>query len=102
MMKDPVSGMDVDEKTSKWMSEYKGKKYYFHTADDKTKFDQDPSRYAKQTDAQVKVMAKDPVSGKDVDENTAKWTSKHEGKKYYFHTADDKTKFDQDPSRYAK
>lgn len=47
MMKDPVSGMDVDEKTSKWMSEYKDKKYYFHTADDKTKFDQDPSRYAK-------------------------------------------------------
>ena len=53
-------------------------------------------------------MMKDPVSGiccicgMDVDENTTKWTSKHEGKNYYFCTADDKTKFDQDPSRYAK
>lgn len=26
---DPICKMDVDEKTAKWVSEYKGKKYYF-------------------------------------------------------------------------
>lgn len=47
MAKDPVCGMDVDEKTAKWASEYKGKKYYFCAPGCKKKFDQDPSKYAK-------------------------------------------------------
>jgi len=29
MVKDPVCNMDVDETTAKYVSEYKGKKYFF-------------------------------------------------------------------------
>lgn len=47
MAKDPICGMDVDEKTSKWTSECKDKKYYFCAPGCKKKFDQDPSKYAK-------------------------------------------------------
>jgi YHS domain-containing protein len=47
MAKDPICGMDVDEKTAKWTSEYKGKTYYFCAPGCKKKFDQDPRKYAK-------------------------------------------------------
>ena len=29
MAVDPICKMDVDEKSARWVSEYKGKKYYF-------------------------------------------------------------------------
>jgi YHS domain-containing protein len=47
MVKDPVCGMTIDEKTAKGTSEYKGQTYYFCATVCKTKFDQDPGRYAK-------------------------------------------------------
>ncbi len=50
MTKDPVCGMEVDEKTAKWVSEYKGKKYYFCDLHDKKEFDKDPEKYAKKSD----------------------------------------------------
>ena len=47
MAKDPMCGMDVDEKTAKWTSEYKGKKYYFCAVGCKKAFDKDPEKYLK-------------------------------------------------------
>jgi YHS domain-containing protein len=46
MVKDPVCGMTIDESTAKGQSEYKGQTYYFCATICKTKFDQDPAKYA--------------------------------------------------------
>jgi len=45
--KDPVCGMDVDEKTSAGTSVYKGKKYYFCSAGCKAAFDKEPDKYVR-------------------------------------------------------
>ena len=45
MAKDPVCGMDVNEKTAPATSEYKGQTYYFCMAGCKRKFNEDPERY---------------------------------------------------------
>jgi len=45
MEKDPVCGMDVDEKKAVAMSEYKGKTYYFCAKGCKIAFDKNPERY---------------------------------------------------------
>jgi YHS domain-containing protein len=47
MVKDPVCGMTIDEKTAKGQSEYQGQTYYFCAPVCKTKFDQDPAKYAR-------------------------------------------------------
>jgi YHS domain-containing protein len=47
MVKDPVCGMTIDEKTAKGQSQYKGQTYYFCAPICKTKFDQDPAKYVK-------------------------------------------------------
>jgi YHS domain-containing protein len=44
MSKDPVCGMDVDEKTAP-KSEYKGKTYYFCAPGCKREFDKNPEKY---------------------------------------------------------
>ncbi|MBC7127955.1 MAG: YHS domain-containing protein [Candidatus Methanosuratus sp.] len=44
---DPVCGMEVDEKTAKFKSEYKGKAYYFCAPGCKKMFDKDPEKYLK-------------------------------------------------------
>ncbi|MBS7621152.1 YHS domain-containing protein [Candidatus Bathyarchaeota archaeon] len=46
MVKDPVCGMDVDEKTAKFKSEYMGKTYYFCCPMCKSTFDKNPAKYA--------------------------------------------------------
>lgn len=46
-------------------------------------------------------MQKDPVCGMSVDEKTAKYTSEHEGRTFYFCSAGCKTTFDRDPHRYG-
>lgn len=46
MAKDPICGMEVDEKKAAATSEYKGKTYYFCAVSCKKKFDQDPQKYA--------------------------------------------------------
>jgi len=43
---DPISKMDVDEKTAKHISEFKGKKYYFCAPGCKVEFDKNPDKYA--------------------------------------------------------
>lgn len=46
MAKDPVCGMNVNEKAAKFKSEYKGKTYYFCGQACKVAFDKNPARYA--------------------------------------------------------
>ncbi len=43
--KDPVCGMDVDPKTAKFKSEYKGKTYYFCSDQCKKSFDQEAESF---------------------------------------------------------
>jgi len=45
MAKDPVCGMDVDEKTAPAQSEYKGKTYYFCAPGCKREVDKDPEKF---------------------------------------------------------
>lgn len=47
MVKDPVCGMDVDEKAAQWKSAYKGKTYYFCAERCKQVFDKKPERFVK-------------------------------------------------------
>ena len=46
MAKDPVCGMDVDDKSAAYKSEYKGQTYYFCSAGCKKSFDKEPEKYA--------------------------------------------------------
>ncbi len=45
MVKDPVCGMDIEEKNAVGTSEYEGKTYYFCSEVCKDKFDKDPSAF---------------------------------------------------------
>jgi len=49
MTKDPVCGMQVDEKKAPAHSTYKGEHYAFCGQQCKEKFDQNPERYASQS-----------------------------------------------------
>jgi len=45
MAKDPICGMNVDEKTAKFKSEHMGKTYYFCSQMCKATFDKNPMKY---------------------------------------------------------
>ena len=45
MAKDPVCGMQADEKTAAAQYEYKGKVYYFCSQGCKTAFEKSPEKY---------------------------------------------------------
>ncbi len=45
MAADPVCLMEVDEKTAKYKSEYKGRTYYFCGRLCKEEFDENPEKY---------------------------------------------------------
>ncbi|MCP8304252.1 MAG: YHS domain-containing protein [archaeon] len=45
MAKDPICGMDVNEKTAEHKSEYKGQTYYFCSSLCKQTFDKEPAKY---------------------------------------------------------
>lgn len=45
MAVDPVCGMEVDEKTAEWTSEYKGITYYFCAPGCMASFEKDPEKY---------------------------------------------------------
>ncbi len=45
MAKDLVCGMDVDEKTAKYKTKYKGKTYYFCASGCKKTFEANPKKY---------------------------------------------------------
>ena len=42
---DPVCGMEVDEATAQWTSEYQGETYYFCSLGCKTAFETEPAAY---------------------------------------------------------
>jgi Cu+-exporting ATPase len=48
MVIDPVCGMSVDPTNSVFHADYKGKTYYFCSADCKAQFQAQPERYLKQ------------------------------------------------------
>ena len=45
MARDPVCGMDVDEKTAKHKSEHAGQSYYFCAPGCKKAFEAEPKKY---------------------------------------------------------
>jgi YHS domain-containing protein len=45
MTKDPVCGMQIDEKNASATSSYQGQKYVFHGKECKEKFDKNPEHY---------------------------------------------------------
>ncbi len=47
MAMDPVCFMEVDEEDTRFVSEYKGRKFYFCTNFCKKTFEHDPEKYAK-------------------------------------------------------
>ena len=47
MVLDVVCGMEIDEKTAKWKTEFKGKTYYFCGPMCKLEFDENPQKYVK-------------------------------------------------------
>jgi YHS domain-containing protein len=47
MTKDPVCGMNVDENSAQYQTQYGGKKYSFCSPDCKTKFEKQPEQYAR-------------------------------------------------------
>jgi YHS domain-containing protein len=49
MAKDPVCGMDVDEKTAAATAEYQGKTYYFCAPGCKKAFEKEPEKYVQGT-----------------------------------------------------
>jgi YHS domain-containing protein len=48
----------------------------------------------------VKIVAIDPVCKMTVDEETAEFTTEHEGTAYYFCAAGCKAAFEEDPAKY--
>ena len=52
MTKDPVCGMQVDEKKAPATSTYNGQRYAFCGQDCKNKFDQNPERYSQSSKQQ--------------------------------------------------
>lgn len=47
-VKDPVCGMKIKAGEAKFKTEFKGKTYYFCSADCKEKFDKEPTKYVKE------------------------------------------------------
>ncbi|MDE1818634.1 MAG: YHS domain-containing protein [Thaumarchaeota archaeon] len=45
MVKDPVCGMEVDEKTSSVKSKVGGKEFYFCCSHCKSRFEKDPAKF---------------------------------------------------------
>ncbi len=52
MAKDPVCGMEVDERTATNKSQYQGQTYYFCSPGCKQSFDKEPARYMSQSKGQ--------------------------------------------------
>jgi YHS domain-containing protein len=49
----------------------------------------------------IMATAKDPVCGMTVDTDTARWTSEHDGRTWYFCAASCKGQFDANPALYT-
>lgn len=47
MAKDPVCGMEVDEKIAEYKTQHMGKTYYFCASECKAAFEKNPQKYVK-------------------------------------------------------
>ena len=47
MAKDPVCGMQVEERNAAGQAQHQGKTYYFCSEADKATFEKDPAKYVK-------------------------------------------------------
>ena len=121
MLQDPVCGSPVVGETARdfgLVSEYKGIAYFFDSVQCKQNFDKKPESYVgKGAGTQKKPgapassektlppgLAKDPVSGLNVDESKAKaagLVSEYQGKTYFFFNIYFKENFDEEPGRYV-
>ncbi len=52
MVIDVVCGMEIDERTARWKSEFRGKTYYFCGPMCKLEFDENPEKYVQQDNSQ--------------------------------------------------
>ena len=107
---DPVCGMSVDPNTTPYRAEYAGKTYGFCSATCQSKFTAEPTRYLTDvaepgggTNAGTEAKtATDPVCGMTVNPATTPYRYQHQDRTYYFCSADCRTKFAADPTRYLK
>ena len=53
MVLDVVCGMEIDEKSAKWKSDYGGKTYYFCGPMCKLEFDDNPKKYIQLEDKKL-------------------------------------------------
>jgi Cu(I)/Ag(I) efflux system membrane fusion protein len=121
MLQDPVCGSPVIGSTARdfgLLSEYRKMTYFFDSIQCKQKFDKEPGRYVGKGAGTPKKpgapapgektlppgLAKDPVSGLNVDESKAKaagLVSEYQGKTYFFFNIHFKSNFDEEPERYV-
>ncbi|HFE38071.1 MAG TPA: heavy metal translocating P-type ATPase [Gammaproteobacteria bacterium] len=92
MEKDPVCGMEVDEKSRHYV-DHEGETYRFCSESCKNKFKADPGQYLQSE------SLKDPVCGMDVTEASAHHTE-YEGKIAYFCSESCLNKFLASPDQY--
>ncbi len=87
MAKDPVCGMEVDEKKAKYVTEYGGKKYFFCSAGCRERFEKNPEDFlkgeAKKERTVGNSLAKDPVCGMVIPKDTS-IRVQHGGRIYHF------------------
>lgn len=62
MVKDPVCGMQVDEKSTPHVSKFSGTAYYFCSVGDKEKFETKPEVYVKNSAMENAHISEDEVS----------------------------------------
>jgi YHS domain-containing protein len=56
MVRDPVCGMDIEEKDAAATSEHDGKTYYFCAQSCKKTFDKDPARFIKNGSGKERLL----------------------------------------------
>jgi YHS domain-containing protein len=93
---DLVCSMEVDEKTAKFTTEYKGTTYYFCSPLCKRAFAEDPETLLQKARSEIV----DPVCKMNVDKQTAKFTSHYHGTTYYFCSVLCKRTFDEHPESF--
>jgi Cu+-exporting ATPase len=122
--RDPICGMSVDKTSARHRSDFNGHAFYFCCGGCKTKFDDDPARYAQATSVSFTApkqtlhalpvaghahhagdsatLAKDPVCGMTVDPANTPHHVEHEGQAHYFCAAGCKQKFVAHPEVYLQ
>lgn len=82
MAKDLVCGMDVDENTVEYKTEYEGKMYYFCALGCKKSFDEEPEKY---------------ISGEAAKEEAMHPQDDDEGEMHHEHMGEEKKEAEEKP-----